>query len=583
VKKAVLALVALVVAALAITAGAALADNVRFGVNDDEGMFEKGAGPFFANLTTLGMHDNTVTVRWDETSPTGFEDLGGGVSLQAFLPKVVATAAAAGVALTFDVYPRHSLAAGDPADNAPKFAAWLKTLALTYPTVTHYVVMNECNQPLFVNPQYDANGNLLSAAACGQFLAAGYQALKSVNPNIFVWGLGLSPHGAKVDGKVHRDSDPFSFLAALGTWYKSSPYSGQKIMDGLDLHPYPIPQSVPFSQGNSNAYGPAYGVATLPLVYQAFYDAFNGTSQPTVGPGRLPVSLNEVGIQTVPTAAGYTGTETAGWNVNGDTGSEDYQAQWYKQLVDASQCDADITNVNIFKLIDQSDLSVWQSGLYQLGWLAKESAGVVRTEIANVTSCPTGAAAYWQPAGAAPSPTGAASSTGSIIGPFTSLFSVAASQFLLQMQQAFQHFNLVLPAVLGQLQISFGPAQQALLGAISIQPPQQPLSNRRRVASAKVLRAVHGWKGVTKKFTVKKGKKVVFPKLGKVPAGTYAVTVTLNGANGAPVTVVTPTFTLNAQGKLVKSLKPAKKAKPKHKTKASHKAKAKPTHKAKKS
>src|SRR6185437_9182196 len=156
-------------------------------------------------------------------------------------------------------------------------------------------------------------------------------------------------------------------------------------------------------------------------------------------------------------------------------------------------------------------------------------------------------------------------------------------QFLLQMQQAFQHFNLVLPAVLGQLQISFGPAQQALLGAISIQPPQQPLSNRRRVASAKVLRVVHGWKGVTKKFTVKKGKKVVFPKLGKVPAGTYAVTVTLNGANGAPVTVVTPTFTLNAQGKLVKSLKPAKKAKPKHKTKASHKAKAKPTHKAKKS
>src|SRR5665213_323992 len=126
VKKAVLAVVALVVAALAITAGAALADNVRFGVNDDEGMFEKGTGPFFANLTALGMHDNTVTVRWDETTPTGFEDLGGGVTLQAFLPKVVATAAAAGVATTFDVYPRHSLAAGDPADNAPKFAAWLK-------------------------------------------------------------------------------------------------------------------------------------------------------------------------------------------------------------------------------------------------------------------------------------------------------------------------------------------------------------------------------------------------------------------------------------------------------------------------
>ena len=580
-KKAVFAVVALVVAALAITAGAARADNVRFGVNDDEGMFEKGLGPFFTNLTALGMHDNTVTVRWDETSSTGFEDLGGGVTLQAFLPKVVASAAAAGVALTFDVYPRHSTAAGDPADNAPKFAAWLKTLALAYPTVTHYVVMNECNQPLFVNPQYDASGNLLSAADCGQFLAAGYQALKSVNPNIFVWGVGLSPHGAKVDGKVHRDSDPFSFLSALGDWYKSSPYSGQQIMDGLDLHPYPIPQSVPFSQGNSNAYGPAYGVATLPLVYQAFYDAFNGTSQPTIGPGRLPVSLNEVGIQTVPTAAGYTGTETAGWNVNGDTGSEDYQAQWYKELIDAAQCDADITNVNIFKLIDQSDLGAWQSGLYQLGWLAKKSASVVQAEIANVKSCPTGTAAYWQPAGVtaptAPTSTGA----GSVIGPFSSYFAVQLPQFLTQMQQQLQQFNATFTAALQSLQNAFGLAQQQMQGTISLLLSNVP-TNGRRLQSADVLKAQRGWKGLTKKFTVKKGHKVVFPKLGKVPAGRYAATVTLKAANAAPLTVVTPEFNLNAQGKIVKSLKPAKKAKakvkkakPKHTAKPSHKAKAK--------
>jgi hypothetical protein len=576
VKKAVFAAVALVVAALAVTAGAARADNVRFGVNDDEGMFEKGNGPFFANLTSLGMHDNTVTVRWDETSPTGFEDLGGGVTLQAFLPKVVATAAAAGVTLTFDVYPRHSQAAGDPADNALKFAAWLKTLALTYPTVTHYVVMNECNQPLFVNPQYDASGNLLSAADCGQFLAAGYQALKSVNPNIFVWGVGLSPHGAKVDGKVHRDSDPFSFLSALGAWYKSSPYSGQKIMDGLDLHPYPIPQSVPFSQGNSNAYGPAYGVATLPLVYQAFYDAFNGTAQPTIGPGRLPVSLNEVGIQTVPSAAGYTGSETPGWNVNGDTGSEDYQAQWYKQLIDAAQCDADITNVNIFKLIDQSDLGAWQSGLYQLGWLAKKSASVVQAEIANVKTCPTGAAAYWQPAGGSPAPSGpttTSTNSGSVTGPFSAYFaSIALQQFVTQMQQALQQINVQFANALQQLQNAFGTATQQLFGTISLQLPQLS-TNGRRLQSADVLKAQRGRKGVTKKFTVKKGKKVVFPKLGKVAAGTYAVTVTLKGVTGAPLTVVTPAFTVNAQGKLVKSLTPTK-AKPK-KAKPAHKPKPK--------
>src|SRR4051812_38983514 len=162
-------------------------------------MFQKGAGPFFSNLVGLGMHDNTITVRWDETSPDGFEDLGGGATLQSFLPGAVAAAGLAGVTLTFDVYPRHSPAAGDSATNAPRFAAWLASLATAYPSVTHYVVMNECNQPLFVNPQYDAAGALLSAADCGEFLAAGYRALKAVNPGIFVWGIGLSPHGAKVD------------------------------------------------------------------------------------------------------------------------------------------------------------------------------------------------------------------------------------------------------------------------------------------------------------------------------------------------------------------------------------------------
>jgi hypothetical protein len=230
----------MLVAVLSIGVGSAAADNIRFGVNDDEGMFEKGLGPFFPTLTGLGMHDNTVTIRWDDTSASGFSDLGGGVTLQSFLPSAIDAATLAGVTLTFDVYPLHSTAAGNPALNAAKFAAWLKTVAQTYPSVTRYVVMNECNQPLFVSPQYDADGNLLSAADCGQFLAAGYQALKSVNPSIFVWGLGLSPHGAKVDGKVHRDSDPFSFLSALGAWYRSSPYVGGKIMDGLDLHPYPI-------------------------------------------------------------------------------------------------------------------------------------------------------------------------------------------------------------------------------------------------------------------------------------------------------------------------------------------------------
>ena len=58
-----------------------------------------------------------------------------------------------------------------------------------------FVVMNECNQPLFVNPQFDASGANQSAEICGRALAAAYDALKAVSAANFVWGVGLSPRG----------------------------------------------------------------------------------------------------------------------------------------------------------------------------------------------------------------------------------------------------------------------------------------------------------------------------------------------------------------------------------------------------
>jgi hypothetical protein len=565
------AAMALVAMALSLGAARAAADGVKFGVNDDEGMFQKGSGPFFSNLAGLGMHDNTVTVRWDETSPDGFEvlDPATNVTLKNFLPATVAAAGLAGVTLTFDVYPRHSQAAGDAATNAPKFAAWLTQLAQSFPTVTHYVVMNECNQPLFVNPQYDGSGKLVSAADCGEFLAAGYHALKAVNTGIFVWGIGLSPHGAKVDGQAHRDSSPFDFLSALGAWYKASKYSGQPIMDGLDLHPYPIPQSTPFAQGNSNAGGPAYGVATLPLAYQAFYDAFKGTAQPTVGAGRLPVSLNEVGIQTIPSVGGYTGAETAGWGIDGATGSEAYQAQWYKQLIDAAQCDPSITNVNIFKLLDQSDLGAWQSGFYQLGWVAKQSAQVVKSEIASVTSCPTGPAKLWSPA--APSlgvsGPGSGSATSQTLPGFGGVSGNPSNYFSLGPAPPAGPPSGPTASYLEGFLSVIGPSILELSGEVALLPQSSP--GFRLPASAGATPS-----SKTVRFKVKQGARVKLPKLPKLTAGAYKArfTFTAKGVAGRLV-LTTNTFYVDAKG--VASSKAAKPAKTKKTKPAKAKAKVK--------
>ncbi len=391
-KKLAAVLTALVVA-LAIGAATARADSVSFGVNDNAGLYEAGGSNFWTTMLGRGLTTNTITLRFDETTETGL-----GLTDAADLPAAVAAANEAGVTVEFDVYPRHAREVYDPA-GPTRFAAFLTTLAQTYPEVTQYVLMNECNQDLFANPQ-SRKGRNLSAAKCGAFLAAGYDALKAVSPDIFVWGLGLSPRGNRPDKRDHPSTDPIDWLAFLGQWYRSS---GRRLplMDGLDLHPYPIPQSLPFATGYASPY--SFSVANLPRVYSAFYGAFRGTAQPVVGlVGRLPVQLNEVGIQTSSAGRpGYSGVETAAGALGGlrppfDT--ERYQAQWYMKLVDYSECDADVRSVNLFKLVDETSRAGWQSGLYYAGYVPKRSAGAVRTEIERVDGrCPKGPPQYWAP------------------------------------------------------------------------------------------------------------------------------------------------------------------------------------------
>jgi hypothetical protein len=386
-------------AALGLGAVAASADNIVWGVNDDAGKFELGDSTFWTTLRSVGLPSDTMTVRWDETSDTGFD----GDDADLIGPALDA-ATAAGVNVTFAVYPRHSNALSSPV-NASRFAAWLATLAQTYPQVRDYAVMNECNTTLFVNPQY-AGGKNVSAPRCGIFLASAYDALKSVDPTIFVWGLGLSPRGNPVpkDRSSPRATNPIDWLAFLGEWYRHSGRS-LPLMDGLDLHPYPIPQNLPFESGYSSPR--AFSVTNLPRAYQAFYTAFRGTPQATVGPGRLPVSLNEVGIQTVPpasVAASYTGLENAAGVAA--TGTEAYQSAWYRKLVDFALCDADVKKVDIFKLVDETGLEGWQSGLFYVGYVPKLSSTTVPAELARTAgTCPTGDAAYFVP-GSAQSPPG---------------------------------------------------------------------------------------------------------------------------------------------------------------------------------
>jgi hypothetical protein len=229
-----------------------------------------------------------------------------------------------------------------------------------------------------------------------------------VSSSIFVWGIGLSPRGNDNPNALSNSSTrPVTFIRALGTWFRSFvAKTGRttRLMDGLDFHPYPIPQSQPFAQGYTNPN--EAGVSNLARVYQAFYDAFAGTPQPTIGQqtgGGLPLSLNETGIQTDTAGhAGYLGAEVSATSAGGVVGqfaTEEFQAGWYRQMLDLLACDPNVTVVNIFHLVDEPSLAAWQSGLYYVDLVPKQSAQVVRDWIAqNAGRCP-GAAVPWTPPG----------------------------------------------------------------------------------------------------------------------------------------------------------------------------------------
>jgi hypothetical protein len=413
-------LVAFALLGATLVAASGAAANLSVGVNDDASKGPTVAPWFYSTMKSVGLRINTLTLLWDETSPS---DIIGGNAVE----QAIARASATGVTIELDLYPAHSMVftggsrctqSSDPEScgdtfRIQQFAAWAAAVARRFSTVDQFVVMNECNQPRFVNPQFDSSGANQSAQICGRALVAAYDAIKAVSSSDFVWGVGLSPRGNdSPNASSNSSTKPVTFVAALGAWFKAySQKTGRTsgLMDGFDFHPYPVPQSQPFAQGYADA--KEASIANLPRIYQAFYDAFNGSPQKTIGQqagGGLPLSLNETGVQTGSGGkSGYVGSETSNnvaGGVIGDFASEDYQASWYRQMLDLLACDPNIAFVNIFHLVDEPALEGWQSGLYYLDETAKKSAQTVTDWLSQSGGACTATVHPWTPPGITPAP-----------------------------------------------------------------------------------------------------------------------------------------------------------------------------------
>ena len=357
-------------------------EPVRFGANDDTGKYSlDGGAVYFPQMAAAGLRQNVMTVRWKPSDPLNIPD-------RAALDVAVPNAVAAGIEVVFAVYPYppSELEVGGVSHLA--FAAWLDQLARAYPQVTTYIVGNEPNLNTFWRPQGSGGGRILSAAQFGRFLAAGYDALKTVSPEITVLGVGSSPRGDRAPGSAGKSS-PVHFLAALGAWYRAS-LRPTPIMDGFSYHPYPNPSdfTVPFTF----TYGwPNASVLELARIKQALWDAFDGTPQPTTLNG-LKLYLDEVGWQVdTSTQPGYRDAE------NVRVTSEETQAAIYAELVRYVVCDADVAQLNFFGYYDEPTRLGWQAALRRTDGSERASHAAVAAAIAETGGKCWSPPRIWQP------------------------------------------------------------------------------------------------------------------------------------------------------------------------------------------
>ncbi len=372
------------VAALSLCGGAGA--GLKVGVADDTAKGEDdGGAAFLSQLSGVGMSVVRLSVWWDDAQPTTITEY-------AALNRAIKAANADGVQIVLIVSPARPDGVTSTHGNA-RFAAFCVQLAKAFPSVHDFIVGNEPNQPRFWRPQFDSSGAHVAAATYESMLAAAYDALKGFNPAIDVIGLALSPRGNdKPNAISNASTSPVMFIHDLGIAYRASGRA-VPIMDDVGFHPYPNPASAddPPSKGMQ---WPAAGVPNLDRLEQAFWDAFNGTGQPTfaedgvAAPAVVRWVLDEAGWQTnTENYPGYFGAE------NENTVDEATQATYYNDVVQRYQCDPHVSTLMFFHWIDEADRGRMQTGFLRANGTFKPAAFSIRSAI--VGGC-RGAAVGWR-------------------------------------------------------------------------------------------------------------------------------------------------------------------------------------------
>ena len=233
------ALLLLALAALTGTAAPASARSLQVGVDDDGVLLGGGdtADDAVSAWQKLGVDTVRLQVSWSrvvpdpgsDTPPPGFvaADPDSPGYHWGIIDAAVDRLAAAGIEpiLMLDG-PPPLWASGNPSlgnpryrPSAPAFGAFAAAAAQRYGTrADHYILWNEPNLPLWIQPQANCGRKRCSPASADTYRAmvnAGYQAIHGVDPAATVLIGALAPAGGDLKSR-NANTRPLTFLRALG-------------------------------------------------------------------------------------------------------------------------------------------------------------------------------------------------------------------------------------------------------------------------------------------------------------------------------------------------------------------------------
>jgi hypothetical protein len=252
-----------------------------------------------------------------------------------------------------------------------EFAKFCAALAKALPTVRSYTIGNEPNLNGFWLPQFGPNGEDVAAPAYLELLAAAYDALKAVSPQIQVLGGSLSPRGSDNPTLARHTHSPTQFIKDLGTAYRERGRT-KPVMDAFSLNPFPDNSSVSPATPHPNT--TSIGIADYDKLVKLLAESFDGTAQPG---SKLPIYWGEFGVESLPPAQKlslYEGTEPT----TTKPVDEKKQAEYYRRAIELSFCQPNVAGIFVFLSSDDSKRTGWQSGLYYVDKTAKSSLASVK-------------------------------------------------------------------------------------------------------------------------------------------------------------------------------------------------------------